>query len=165
MNFKQSFRLAIKSLKTSKMRSFLTMLGIIIGVASVIILVSLMNGLSQDMTSSFESMGTNTLTVNVMGRGTNRTLSVEEVETLVEENPEYLDQYSPRVTASVTAKYDVNSVSTTVIGVNEFYDDMQSVAVTEGRFIQYIDTLRRLKVCVIGAYEAQELFEGADPIG
>ena len=165
MNFKQSFRLAIKSLKSSKMRAFLTMLGIIIGVASVIILVSLMNGLSQDMTSQFESMGTNTITVNVMGRGTNRTLAIEDVESLVEENPDYLDQYSPKVSASVTAKYDVNSVDTTVIGVNENYDDMQSVVVTDGRFVQYIDTERRLKVCVIGTYEAQELFAGADPIG
>ena len=165
MNFKQSFRLAIKSLKSSKMRAFLTMLGIIIGVASVIILVSLMNGLSQDMTSQFESMGTNTITVNVMGRGTNRTLAIEDVETLVEENPDYLDQYSPKVSASVTAKYDVNSVDTTVIGVNENYDDMQSVVVTDGRFVQYIDTERRLKVCVIGTYEAQELFAGSDPIG
>ncbi|HWQ78851.1 MAG TPA: ABC transporter permease [Anaerovoracaceae bacterium] len=165
MNFKQSFRLAIKSLKSSKLRAFLTMLGIIIGVASVIILVSLMNGLSKEMTSRFESMGTNTITVNVMGRGTNRALSVEEVEKLVEENPDYLDQYSPRINASVTAKYDVNSVDTTVRGVNEYYDEMQSVSVTHGRFIQYIDSERRQKVCVIGTYLVQELFGGADPVG
>jgi putative ABC transport system permease protein len=165
MNFKQSFRLAIKSLKSSKMRSFLTMLGIIIGVASVIILVSLMNGLSEEMTSRFESMGTNTITVNVMGRGTNRSISAEEIEALVNENPEYLDQYSPRVNASVTAKYDVNSVDTTATGVNEYYDEMQSVEVTYGRFIQYIDSERRQKVCVIGTYLVQELFGGADPVG
>lgn len=165
MNFKQSFRLAIKSLKSSKMRAFLTMLGIIIGVASVIILVSLMNGLSQDMTSQLESMGTNTITVNVMGRGTNRTLEISEIENLVDENPDYLDQYSPKVTASVTAKYDVSSVDTSAVGVNEYYDEMQSVAVSSGRFIQYIDCDRRLKVCVIGSYEAQELFAGTNPVG
>ena len=165
MNFKQSFRLAIKSLRASKMRAFLTMLGIIIGVASVIILVSLMNGLSQDMTSQFESMGTNTITVNVMGRGTNRTLSIDEVEKLVTDNPNYLDHYSPKVTASVTAKYDTGSVDTSATGVNEYYDDMQSVAVKNGRFIQYIDSARRLQVCVIGTYEAQELFAGSDPVG
>lgn len=165
MNFKQSFKLAVKSLKSSKMRAFLTMLGIIIGVASVIILVSLMNGLSDEMTSRFESMGTNTITVNVMGRGTNRSLSVDDVERLIEENPEYLDQYSPRVTASVTAKYDVNSADTTVTGVNECYDEMQSIVVTNGRFIQYIDAERRQKICVIGTYLAQELFGGADPVG
>ena len=165
MNFKQSFRLAIKSLKSSKMRSFLTMLGIIIGVASVIILVSLMNGLAQDMTSRFESMGTNTITLNVMGRGTNRALSVDEVQKLVEENQDYLDKYSPRVSASATVKYDVNSIDTTIIGVNEYYDEMQSVAVAKGRFIQYIDCDRRQKVCAIGSYEAQELFGGADALG
>lgn len=165
MNFKQSFKLAIKSLKSSKLRAFLTMLGIIIGVASVIILVSLMNGLSNDMTSRFESMGTKTITVNVMGRGTNRALAVEEVEKMMEENPNYLDQYSPKVTASVTAKHDVNSADTTVTGVNESYDDMQSIVVTDGRFIQYIDAERRQKVCVIGTYLVQELFGGVDPVG
>ena len=165
MNFKQSFKLAIKSLKSSKMRAFLTMLGIIIGVASVIILVSLMNGLSQDMTSRFESMGTNTITVNVMGRGTNRTLSIDEVEKLVEENPDYLDKYSPKVSASVTAKFEDTSADTTATGVNEYYDEMQSVEVTNGRFIQFIDCDRRQKVCVIGSYEAKELFAGTDPVG
>ncbi|HVI40897.1 MAG TPA: ABC transporter permease, partial [Anaerovoracaceae bacterium] len=104
-------------------------------------------------------------TVNVMGRGTNRTLSIDKVEKLVADNPDYLDKYSPKVSASVTAKYGVNSVDTTAVGVNEYYDEMQSVAVTDGRFIQYIDCDRRLKVCVIGTYEAQELFAGADPIG
>ncbi|HML37081.1 MAG TPA: ABC transporter permease [Bacillota bacterium] len=165
MNFKQSFKLAIKSLKSSKMRAFLTMLGIIIGVASVIILVSLMNGLSNEMTSRFESMGTNTITVNVMGRGTNRHLDVKDVEALVKENPDYLDKYSPRVTASVTAKYDTESVDTTIRGVNEEYDDMQDVAVTNGRFIQYIDSERRQKVCVVGTYLVQELFGGGNPVG
>ena len=56
MNFKQSFLLALKSLRTSKMRSFLTMLGIIIGIAAVIILVSIVNGFKQDMVNQFEEM-------------------------------------------------------------------------------------------------------------
>ncbi len=165
MNFKQSFKLAIKSLKSSKMRAFLTMLGIIIGVASVIILVSIMNGLSNEMTSRFEDMGTNTITVNVMGRGTNRSLAVADVEKLIADNPDYLDQYSPRVNASVTAKYDTSSVDTTVNGVNECFDEMQSIAVTNGRFVQYIDCERRQKICVIGTYLVQELYGGRDPVG
>lgn len=165
MNFKQSFKLAVKSLKSSKMRAFLTMLGIIIGVASVIILVSLMNGLSNEMTSRFKDMGTNTITVNVMGRGTNRSLSVQDVEQIIEENPGYLEKYSPRVNASVTAKYEATSADTTVNGVNENYDEMQSIAVPKGRFIQYIDCERRQKVCVIGTYLAQKLFGGMNPVG
>ncbi len=165
MNFKQSFKLAVKSLKSSKMRAFLTMLGIIIGVASVIILVSLMNGLSNEMTSRFEDMGTNTITVNVMGRGTNRSLSVQDMEKLIEENSAYLEQYSPRINASVTVKYETTSVDTTANGVNENYDKMQNIAVPEGRFVQFIDCERRQKVCVIGTYLAQKLFGGMNPVG
>lgn len=165
MNFKQSFKLAIKSLRSSKMRAFLTMLGIIIGVASVIILVSLMNGLSNDMTSRFESMGTNTITVNIMGRGGNRALTIDDVEKLVDDNPQYLKNYSPVVNASITAKYGTNSVDTSATGVNEIYDELKSVEVAKGRFIQFIDAERRQKVCVIGTYLAQELFGGASPIG
>lgn len=165
MEVKQSFKMAIRSLKGSKMRSFLTMLGIIIGVASVIILVSLMNGLADDMTSRFESMGTNTLTVSIFGRGGNRSFSVDDMEKLVEENPEYLSAYSPRVTASITAKYGTVSVDTSATGVNEFYADMQGVELSRGRFIQYIDAERREKVCVIGTYISEELFDGEDPLG
>ena len=165
MNFKQSFKLAIKSLRTSKMRSFLTMLGIIIGVASVIVLVSLMNGLSEDMTSQFEDMGTNTLTVNIMGRGGNRSYSVAKMEELISDHSDYFTGYSPVVSASITVKNGTNSVDTTATGVNELYDDMQAVDLDEGRFIQYIDAERRQKVCVIGTYIASELFEGTDPLG
>ena len=165
MNFKQSFRMAVKSIKGSKMRAFLTMLGIIIGVGSVIVLVSLMNGLTSDMTSQFESMGTNTLTVMVMGRGGNRSFSVDQMEELVEENPEYLSSFSPTVSASVTAKADTESVSTSVTGVNEMYQEIQSLELSEGRFMSYIDVERRQRVCVIGTYLVQELFGGGSPVG
>ncbi|MFA5527679.1 MAG: ABC transporter permease [Peptostreptococcales bacterium] len=165
MNFKQSFTLAIKSLKSSKMRSFLTMLGIIIGVASVIVLVSLMNGLSNDMTARFESMGTNTITINIMGRGGNRALNEENIEKLINKNPELLSGYSPLVRASITAKNGTNSVDTTATGVNENYESMQSVDLEQGRFIQYIDCERRQKVCIIGTYLIEELFGGENPLG
>ena len=77
MNFKQSFTLAIKSLMSSKLRSFLTMLGIIIGVAAVIALVSVVEGMTNEMKKTFESMGTNLITVSV--RGTWISAVVDEV--------------------------------------------------------------------------------------
>lgn len=166
MNFKQSFTLALKSLKTSKMRAFLTMLGIIIGVASVIVLISLMNGLSSDMTSKFESMGTNTITVNLVGRGGNRAVKVDDIEKLVKENPDYLSEYSPLVTASVTVKSGTESTDTTKVkGVNENYQEMQHIELDQGRFVQYIDTARRQKVCVAGSYVVKQLFGKTNPIG
>lgn len=68
MNFAQSFKLALKSLKTSKMRAFLTMLGIIIGVGAVIVILSLGNGMTNMMNSQFEKMGSNLIQVMTYGR-------------------------------------------------------------------------------------------------
>ena len=68
MNFTQSFKLALKSLKTSKMRAFLTMLGIIIGVGAVIVILSLGNGMTNMMNSQFEKMGSNLIQVMTYGR-------------------------------------------------------------------------------------------------
>ena len=79
MGIKQAFSLAVKSLMTSKLRSFLTMLGIIIGVGAVIILVSLINGFKSDMLNTFEDMGLNLINVNIMARGSNRQVSVEDM--------------------------------------------------------------------------------------
>jgi len=69
MNFGQSFRLAIKSLRTSKMRALLTMLGIIIGVAAVIIITSLGNGMKNYMSKQFDQLGANLIQVQITGRG------------------------------------------------------------------------------------------------
>jgi len=95
MKIKQAFTLAIKSLVSSKMRSFLTMLGIIIGVAAVIIIVSIVNGMTKDVIDRFESMGATTITVSVMGRGGNRNVDVDDMQNLVNDNPEYLEAMSP----------------------------------------------------------------------
>ena len=85
MNILQSFKMAMKSIMGNKMRSFLTMLGIIIGVASVIILVSLVNGQMSYMTESFASMGTNQISVNVTNLST-RSVSVDEMYEFYEDN-------------------------------------------------------------------------------
>ena len=81
----QSFKLAIKSIRSNKMRSFLTMLGIIIGVASVIILVSLVNAYMSYMTESFASLGTNQISVNMINLSS-RSVSVDEMYEFYEEH-------------------------------------------------------------------------------
>jgi len=168
LNAKQAFLMAIKSLKTSKMRSFLTMLGIIIGVASVIILVSLINGMSNEITQQFESMGTNLLSVNLMGRGSgsNRSAGIDTMEELVTENPEYLSAMSPTVSVgNATVKYDTYDLTASCTGVNEYYGSIRNYEVETGRFISYTDVENRRKVCILGTYEVQELFGNADPLG
>ena len=161
MNFAQSFQLAIKNILSSKMRSFLTMLGIIIGVAAVIVIVGLGNGMQKYMTKSFESMGTNLLTVNIMGRGSARSVSVDDMYALVDKNPEYLESLSPIVNVSGSVKIGSETSSdTSVSGVSEDYCKMKQYTIQSGRFIQYVDILKRQKVCVIGSYISKEYFDG-----
>ena len=165
MNFKQSFILALKSLSTSKMRAFLTMLGIIIGIAAVIVLVSMVNGMTQEIVSTFESMGTNLLTVNVTGRGSSRSMSVDDMLAIADENPDVFIGCSPSVGVSGTVKEGSNNISTTVTGVSETYAEIRKLTVTNGRFLEYIDILKKQKVCVVGTYIVKELFAGQSPIG
>ncbi len=164
MQLKQAFRMAIKSIKGNRFRSFLTMLGIIIGVATVIVLVSLINGFSAQMTDSFSSMGTELINVSITGRSADNQVEPDEMMGLLDSS-DNLAYCSPQVSTSVTAKYSDENLTTSVIGVNEQYTDIESYFLYEGRMLQYGDTENRLKVAVIGSYIAEELFGGKSPIG
>ena len=161
MNFTQSFRLALKSLATSKMRALLTMLGIIIGVAAVIIIISLGDGMNDMINSEFEKMGTNLLQVQIMGRGTSQNITEEEMYALKDENPDCIAAMSPSVSSMATVKQGSETLSATLTGVGEAYIAVKSLELSQGRFIQYIDTARMQNVCVIGSYVNEESFNGA----
>ena len=161
MNFLESFKMAFSNIRASKMRSFLTMLGIIIGVGAVIVIVGLGNGMQIYMTEQFESMGTNTLSVSIMGRGSGRTVSVDQMYEIVEENPEYLERISPTVTMQTSVKIGTKTPSyTSVTGVSEDYFLIKDYTVQQGRGLQYVDMLKRNKVCVVGSYLNREYFGG-----
>ena len=153
MSILESLELALKNIVSSKTRTVLTMLGIIIGVAAVIVIVGLGNGLEQYVTDSFSDMGTNTLTVTVMSRGSTRTLSVDEMYEIVDENSQYLDLCSPTVTMPGYVKIGSETItSTSVQGVSEDYFSISGDTVASGRGLQYSDMAARGKVCDIGAY-------------
>ncbi len=154
----QSFKLALKSIWSNKMRSFLTMLGIIIGVASVIILVSLVNAYMSYMTESFASLGTNQVNVNVTNISS-RSVSVDEMYEFYEEEDELFENMSPIVTVSTAVKHGSDSMSSTnVTGVSEEYLGIKDYDLAQGRNIQYSDIVSRQKVCVAGYYVATELY-------
>ena len=161
MSFSQSFRLALKSLATSKMRALLTMLGIIIGVAAVIIIISLGDGMNDMINSEFEKMGTNLLQVQIMGRGSSQNITEDEMYALEDENPDCIAAMSPSVSSMATVKQGSETLSTTLTGVGEEYITVKSLELSQGRFIQYIDTARMQNVCVIGSYVNEESFNGA----
>jgi len=164
MNISQAFKLALRSIWGSKLRSFLTMLGMIIGVGSVITLVGLMEGVTNYIVDTFDELGTNMITVSVSNTDT-RKVDVDEMYEFVAENNTLFYGLTPQVTARYTIKNGSNSMSSTVYGVGEDYLDMNSLELSTGRFIQYGDIKNRYNGCVIGSYVANELFDGKVSIG
>lgn len=112
MSLLETFQLALKNILGSKMRTFLTMLGIIIGVCAVIVIVGLGNGMQGYIESQFEDMGTDSLTVMIVGRGSSRSVSEEQMYEMVEENSDLLKQISP--TAAMSGILKIGSDSITV---------------------------------------------------
>ncbi|WP_294471388.1 ABC transporter permease [uncultured Intestinimonas sp.] len=173
MNFTQSFRLAVKSLLASKMRALLTMLGIIIGVAAVIIITSLGNGMQNYMNRQFDQLGANLIQVQIWGLGgmSSRSVDPDDMYALVDKYPQYLAGVSPYVMAQGLVRRGADDFDrTSVYGVSEFFYDAQRNQVLSGshlgrgRFLSYIDVERRQNVCVIGSYLAQAAF-GGDALG
>lgn len=156
----QSFKLAIKSIWSNKMRSFLTMLGIIIGVASVIILVSIVNGYMSSVVESFSSMGVNRISARLTNLSS-RSVDVDEMYSFYDEHKDLFAQMSPSVSVSAVVKKGEDSLDyTSVGGYSEEYLDIMGYELESGRNISYADIAARNKVCVVGYYVASELFGG-----
>ncbi len=148
----ETVRQAFQNIWSNKFRTFLTMLGIIIGVMAVIVIVGLGNGMTQSIKDSFSDMGTDLLSVQVMGYGA-RSVSVDSVYDIVESHPDIFESVSPTGSVSGTVKVGTDSYSdTTVKGVSEVYFDMLGYTIDEGRLLNYVDLENNKKFCVVGAY-------------
>ena len=161
MSLLETFQMAIKNILSSKMRTFLTMLGIIIGVCAVIVIVGLGNGMQGYIEDSFADMGTDSLTVQILGRGSSRSVSEEQMYALVEDNPDLFKEISPTVTMMGALKIGSDTISTSSItGVSEDYFDMKGYEVAQGRGLDYVDMNARKKVCIVGQYLNMAYFGG-----
>ena len=153
MSLLETFQLSLKNIWGSKMRTFLTMLGIIIGVCAVIVIVGLGNGMQGYIEDSFAELGTDSLTVMIMGRGSSRSVSEEDMYQMVEDNSGILKQLSPTVTIRLPLKIGSATVtSSTLTGVSEDYFSIKGYEIAQGRGIQYTDIANREKVCVVGQF-------------
>ena len=160
----QSVRMAIKAIRGNKLRSFLTMLGVVIGVVAVTVLISIAQGTTSQVTSNIEQLGTNLLTVNVRSYRYNP-ITMETLNVLSDEN-ESISEIAPVITESTTAKagsisYDEGSIEATVPG----YDTIRNLSVEFGRFLKQPDLDNRSYVTVIGSEVADELFGTRDVVG
>ena len=149
----ETFRQAIQNVWSNKLRTFLTMLGIIIGVMAVIVIVGLGNGMTQSMRDSFSAMGTNTLSINIWGYGS-RTVTVEDVYAIGTKNPDLIRSISPQIDfRNNTPKVGTTTYRySTVAGVDENFTSMKNYTVAQGRGLQYMDMKDNKQVCVIGDY-------------
>ena len=163
MKLTESIKMAFASIKSSKMRSFLTSLGIIIGVFAVTMLVSIIQGTTNSITSRISSMGTNLLTANIRTQR-NLHLSIEDLEKL--QGTGGIDLISPIVMSSQTTQNGSKSLeSTTIQGVLPGYATIRNLTITSGRFISQADIDSRSSVCIVGVKVCDELFGTRDVLG
>ncbi|MCM3159930.1 ABC transporter permease [Metabacillus litoralis] len=162
MNLVESIKMAFKSIKNNKIRALLTMLGIIIGVASVITLVGVGQGSSQSVTEDIGSLGTNLLTLSV-----NDTTSVQLKEDQLTQFEELrgISKVAPVVTGRVSSKNGENSTQVSITGTNSTYLSVRSLTLSQGRFISDMDNELRQKVVVLGSDTASTLFPNQNPVG
>jgi len=158
--------MAMKSISSSKLRTFLTMLGIIIGVCAVIVLVSVVQGSTGQITESIESLGANAISVNLTGRNSSKKITYDKMDDLIEEYPDLIKYVVPNMTSSnAMVKRDNENIYTTVTGTNPDYMNVNDREIMVGRFINSLDTENRRKNAVVGTYIVNELFGGRNPVG
>ena len=159
----ETFREAIQNIWSNKFRTFLTMLGIIIGVMAVMVIVGLGNGMTTSIQDEFADMGTNLLTVQIMGYGS-RSVKVKDFYELVEKNSDVLGAVSPSINMSGTVKVGTDDDSysnTSVKGVSEVYLNMGGYTIAQGRPLNYVDMDANKKVCMVGDYISRVGYGGS----
>ena len=160
MSLIETFTQSLKNIMGSKMRTFLTMLGINIGVTAVIVIVGLGNGMENYMRDQFASLGTNSLTVMVTGRNSARSVSVADMYDIVDEHRDLLDKLSPTVSMQGVKVGSETLSSTSVTGVSEDYFAIKTYSIAKGRGLQYMDIADRKSVCVVGSWIDSEYYGG-----
>ena len=172
MNYSNLFKIALRAIAANKMRSFLTALGIIIGVASVIAMLAIGQGSKKSIQANIAEMGSNMIMINPGGPGGVRqdassmeTLKLTDYQSLKDEC-NYISAISPVVNKSGQFIYGNNNTPSTVYGVNTDYLTIRQLSVDDGEMFSDEDIKASAKVCVLGQTVVDNLFpDGSDPVG
>ncbi len=173
MLFKESVTIALTALLSNKLRSILTMLGIIIGIAAVIVMISIGMGVRKNITDSIASLGSNMLIVtpnssNSRGMraaaGSGKKLKLDDA-TAIKKRIKNIDYVAPTVSASYQVVNGNENWNTSVYGVTPEYLQIRSLTVTSGSFISQADLDSRNRVAVIGSTVAGNLYGSENPVG
>ncbi len=172
MGILESFANALSALLANKLRSILTMLGVIIGVAAIITTTSIGEGAKADVTERIQTLGANILAVRpgqsmFRGRGSadaRRTLTVEDMEAL-QERGQTFSYVTPEVSSRAQVKFRNKNTNTTIVGTSPAYLVTANFTVEKGRFFTEYEIRKRERVCVLGKTVADTLFENIEPVG
>ena len=160
----ESVRMSVSNIRQNRMRSFLTILGIMIGVTAVIALVTTISGVSSSISDSFSSMGASTMTLSATGTDLQGGLTAENMEEISE--LDHVEGVSPSVSLSVTAaRDDAYESGVSVSGRNDDYFVQEPDTLARGRAVNSIDLDQSLRVCLISEELVETFFYGDDPIG
>ncbi len=154
-------KLSLKAIRNNKMRSFLTMLGIIIGVMAVVILVSITQTASSGITDSISSMGSDQITANITDEDVS--LSIDSLETLSQNRA--ISGIAPIISTSKSVTHKENSGSFSIVGITPDYFNVQNITIQRGRLIRESDIEWKTNVAVIGTEVATDLFGPWDAVG
>ena len=162
--FCESVSMSVSNILGNRMRSFLTMLGIIIGVAAIIALMTIVQGATDTMTAQFDSMGLGTLRVTVSGTALKQGLTDSELNQVLA--CEHVAGISPSLSSTVTAVRGENwSDSISLRGNDAAYFQKNPDLLKRGRAINAIDVAQELRICLVDGGTAETLFFGEDPVG
>ena len=159
----QSFKMAVKAIAGNKMRSFLTILGVVIGVVAIVVLVSIGQGANSSVVESIEGMGTNLITANINARRTNP-IDLDSLNELALN--EAISYVAPISSVSGTVKAGATTYDDGVVqGTTPGYESIRNWTVAEGRFLQQPDIDNRSFVAVIGSEAATEMYGTTHAVG
>ncbi len=172
MNVINNVRVAIRALRANMLRSSLTVLGIVIGVAAVVALLSIGRGATSNITEQVESMGTNLITISqgrsfrpgMGGASRSSSLMYKDYEA-IQEKVEGINGISPYYSSQTQVSTTSRTTNYSVIGTLPAYLEVNNLEVETGRFITDTDNLERSRVVVIGQDVSDDLFEGLNPLG
>ena len=160
--FKNILKGSIKNILSNKLRSLLTMLGLVIGIASVIVLVGIGNGTSKSIVSQVQSLGTDVLTLNI--QSSDYSLDYSDIEDLIQiQNVEYAAPYK-NISSTVSREGNTSSRAS-IIATTPDYMETLGLTISRGRLLSQIDVENYNKVCLIGNDLAEDLFSLSNPVG
>jgi putative ABC transport system permease protein len=163
MKLNRLLKMSLSSVYNNKIRSFLTMLGIIIGISSVIVLVGMGEGTKEKVASQIEQLGTNLITVNLTG-SRNTSLTTQDIDVL--KTKPGIGDIAPALTSgNVNIKGGDNTATTSMTATTPNYSQIRKVDVSSGRFLNQSDIDNRFKVAVVGVDVANELYNTTDVVG